>query len=503
MTAAQTIRARTLDRQAPLRDPASLRWAVALVALTGVRLLMAAVVPLAPDETYYWVWSHALAPGYLDHPPMVALWIRAGTWVAGETPFGIRLMGPVSAALGSVLLVDAAERLRPGSRAGFMAAALLNATLLFGVGTVIITPDTPLLFFWTGSLWAAARLSESARTRWWLALGLLAGLAMASKYTALLLWAGLGIWVLVVPRLRAELRRPGPWLAGAAALVVFAPVVAWNAMHAWASFLRQGGRTGDWHPARAVTFLAELAGSQIGLATPLIFLLCVAGVVAASRLAWKRRDPSATLLAALTVPGVLLFLQHAIGDRVQGNWPAILYPAACIAATGVAAASWRRLWWPAVSLGLVCTGFVYLDASTELLPIPPERDPIALRLSGWSALARQVEATRAATGATYVAADQYAAASELAYLMPAGVPVLGVEDRWALTVLPRETPPDGPGLLIRGAGWPGPIEPGRWSQAMLVGEVGRGPVERFRLYWVTAAPGSGSFTRLPRPTPQD
>ena len=36
-------------------------------------------MPLSPDEAYYWVWSHALAAGYLDHPPMVALWVRAGT----------------------------------------------------------------------------------------------------------------------------------------------------------------------------------------------------------------------------------------------------------------------------------------------------------------------------------------------------------------------------------------------------------------------------------------
>ena len=53
--------------------------AVALAALTLVRLVVAATVPLSPDETYYWVWSRALAAGYLDHPPMVALWLRAGT----------------------------------------------------------------------------------------------------------------------------------------------------------------------------------------------------------------------------------------------------------------------------------------------------------------------------------------------------------------------------------------------------------------------------------------
>ena len=134
--------------------------AAALAAVTLLRLAMAAVVPLSPDEAYYWVWSHALAPGYPDHPPMVALWIRAGTALAGQGALGVRLLGPFSAALGSVLLADAAERLLPGRRAGIVAAALLNATLLFGVGAVVMTPDTPLLFFWTACLWALAHIAS-------------------------------------------------------------------------------------------------------------------------------------------------------------------------------------------------------------------------------------------------------------------------------------------------------------------------------------------------------
>src|SRR5689334_3017812 len=58
------------------RPSASLGLALTgLAALTLVRLGVAAWAPLAPDEAYYWVWSRSLAPGFLDAPPMVALWI--------------------------------------------------------------------------------------------------------------------------------------------------------------------------------------------------------------------------------------------------------------------------------------------------------------------------------------------------------------------------------------------------------------------------------------------
>ena len=96
---------------------------------------------------------------------MVALWIRLGTALAGDNALGVRLLGPLSVAVASLLLADAADRLLPGRSAGLRAAALLNATLLFGVGGVMMTPDTPLLVFWMACLWALARLLAQRRLR--------------------------------------------------------------------------------------------------------------------------------------------------------------------------------------------------------------------------------------------------------------------------------------------------------------------------------------------------
>ena len=57
-----------------------------------LRLCVAAVTPLTFDEAYYWLWSKHLAGGYYDHPPMVAVVIRLGTLIAGDTEFGVRLV---------------------------------------------------------------------------------------------------------------------------------------------------------------------------------------------------------------------------------------------------------------------------------------------------------------------------------------------------------------------------------------------------------------------------
>jgi hypothetical protein len=288
-------------------------------------------------------------------------------------------------------------------------------------------------------------------------------------------------------------------LLGAA---VFLPVLAWNADHGWASFIRQGSRTVAWQPANAARFLGELIAGQFGLVTPLIFVLCVAGIVVAARRAWQTREPVWTLLAALTLPATLLFLQHSLGDRVQGNWPAIIYPAAAIAAAGLQAPLWRRLHMPAVVLGLVITLLAYQQASLALLPLPVGIDPIALRLAGWDTLAAQVEAVRQTTGAGFVAADQYGTAAELARSLPSGVTVVGAEPVWALFALPAASIAGQTGILVRSVREGIAVDQAPWSSLAEVGraerKTGATVVEAFRLYRVVRSDNAAATVALPR-----
>lgn len=464
-------------------------WLIGLAALSLLRLLVAATAPLAPDEAYYWIWSRALAPGYLDHPPMVAFWIGAGTAIAGDTALGVRLLGPVGAAIGSLMLVDAGRHWFE-ARAGLTAALLLNATLLLGVGAVTATPDTPLLLFWTATLWSVVRAQASQGGGWWLLAGLFAGCALLSKYTAALLGMGLLLWLLH-PGARHWLGTPWPWLGGALAVLCFAPVIAWNAAHAWASFAKQGGRAAEGG-GQALRYLGELLGGQLGLATPLVFLLCVAGAVLAVR---RLRDARFALLAALILPGAVLFAWQATGDRVQGNWPAILYPAASLAA-GALAGFWQRLMPPAAALGFAITGVAYLQAAAAPFALPRRHDPTLIRMGGFDVLAADIAARRPA----FVAGDDYALISRLAFTLPREVPVYAIGERWALFALPRAMP-SGEGLFIRSA------RRGETRPGTLFAEIGQGGVllrarngieaERYGVWPVARA--EAAMTLLPRP----
>jgi 4-amino-4-deoxy-L-arabinose transferase-like glycosyltransferase len=477
-------------------------FALALAALTLLRLVVAGIAPVSPDEAYYWVWSRAPAPGYLDHPFMVALWIRIGTALGGDGAFGIRLLAPFAAALGSILVMDAARRL--GAGRGYAAALLLNATLLFGAGGILMTPDTPLILFWIATLWAMARIVAGGSGWWWIAAGVFAGLALDSKYTAALLLAGIGLWLLLLPAGRRWLLRDArPWAALALALLLFLPVILWNAEHHWASFLKQGGRTGDFHPARAAQFLGELVLGQLGLATPVVFVLCAAGLVHATRRAVARRDPAAGLLVALGVLPALVFIQHALGDRVQANWPEIIYPAAVIAAAFLPLTlRWLK---PALIVGFALTLAIYVQAIASPVPLGGASDPTIRMLGGWAPFTQAVTSQVARTGARFVAIDEYGLGAELALRLPPAIPVIADDPRWLLFNLPRpgDAEPAGTtGLFIRTTRRHTPPDARPWSRMAEIGIIARGRHgrigESYRVYLVTIGPGAvGRLTPLP------
>jgi len=397
-------------------------WFGVLAGLTALRLILAASVQLTPDETYYFLWSEHLQLGYFDHPPMVAYWIRYGTLLFGNSALGIRCLGPLAAAAGSIFLWDAGEQLFPHRQAGLMAAALLNATLMIGVGAIIMTPDTPLLFFWTAGLAALARLITSGNPRWWLTIGVAAGLALLSKYTAALFIAAVFIWLVTAPEGRAQLRTPWPWAAVLIALLIFSPDLYWNATHDWASFFKQGGRETGFDLARSAQFLGEFVVGQLALATPIIFILAGIGLW---RLGAVPGQAGHLLIWLTIVPGVV-FLEHVISDRVQGNWAAILYPSACLAGASLPMAVLRRWLRPALGLGFFCTALAYAQALASPFPLPPGLDPAAHQFAGWQALA----AAAAAGNPAYLTSDDYATAAVLAYDVPDSIPVVGFDSKW-------------------------------------------------------------------------
>lgn len=404
------------------------RHALLLVAATTVvRLVVAARVPLVPDEAYYWTWSRWLEPGYLDHPPGIALAIRLGTLFLGATTLGVRIVPVLLGALMTVAIAALARRLAGGPAA--LAAAAIGAVVpLASAGLLLATPDAPLLAAWACALYAVVRAlspdaTPSAAWGWWAAAGVATGAAALSKYTAVLLPVGVVLALASRADLRPALRRPGPYAAVAIATVVFAPVLLWNARHHWVSFafqLQHGLAPRPGHVlATALRFESELLGGQLGLVSPVLFVLVVVAVWRALR---SGEPPLHRLIAVSSTFAMALFVGSALRGRVEANWPAPAYVGAlALVAAGVSQAVWRRWLVAGTGLAVALTLLVYVLVLGGVRLPGSVRDPLD-QAYGWESLgsaARAALDAPAAPGArSWLAAPRYQDAAMLAWHTP-------------------------------------------------------------------------------------
>lgn len=436
-------------------------WLIVL-ALVAMRLIAAVYTPLAFDEAYYWTWSQHLAGGYLDHPPMVALVIRLGTLIAGDTEFGVRLVSILLALPMSWAVYRTAAILFDSRRIAAAAAILLNVTLMAAVGTMIVTPDAPLMVASSFVLYTLAKVAETGRGAWWLAVGIAAGLALLSKYNALFFGPAILIWLVAVPKLRRWLASPWPYLGGIIAFALFAPVIVWNAEHHWVSFAKQFGRARIAH--FTLRYIAEVVPTQFLFATPLVFILGAMGLYAMTK---RDGGPPASrvMINAFVWTTVAYFAWHALHDRVEANWLAPIYPAfaiaAAVAADGIAwkeraqrTAEFCRRW--ALPSGVAMFVLLVVQVDTGVLS-GYRRDASVRKIGvGWPATARDIDAIRARTGATCVLASNYGITAWLMFYLPRGTCVAQRNERirWINMAEPDAAKFRGKLLLVEQAGTP-------------------------------------------------
>lgn len=221
------------------------------------------------DEAYYYLYSQKLDWSYFDHPVLVALTTGIGPWLTGEvSQFTIRLGTLILHTISLWLLYLTAARLF-SDQAGRLTLAIASIVPIFLVGFGVLTlPDTPLIFFWSASLYCAAREFFAERDHYQptyrlAILGLLVGLACIGKYHGFILGLGFVGFCLTSARHRQALISPWCWLGVGLFILALSPLLIWNVQHDWISLRFQSGRS---VPRKGYDLLALAATFFVGIA---------------------------------------------------------------------------------------------------------------------------------------------------------------------------------------------------------------------------------------------
>jgi dolichol-phosphate mannosyltransferase len=307
----------------------SVRWRVASVAVVLyavlLRLVYMRTLNLIPEEAYYWNYAQHLDYGYLDHPPMTAWLIALTEWIFGKSEFAVRSGALALWAVTAAFMFNYARNLFSQTAAFVTLMLVAGLPFLFAIGFLMM-PDAPLTAAWAGSLFFAERALLAERKTAWIGLGAALGLGMLSKYSIALLGLPILLFMALDPRSRAWFLKPWPYLAVILALILFSPVIAWNAAHEWASFAFQSTRRVEG----AFRFsLPMLIASILALITPIGMIsahrILKPKALAREHLAALLQDRRWLFISLFTLAPLSVFATFSIFHAVKLNWTGPLW----------------------------------------------------------------------------------------------------------------------------------------------------------------------------------
>jgi 4-amino-4-deoxy-L-arabinose transferase-like glycosyltransferase len=414
--------------------------AALIAALTALRVIYASLIDLRTDEAYYWTWSKEDVLCFLDHPPMIAWFVRFGTAIFGDTNLGVRFAGILAMLVTQLLLADIVWRVTHDVRAIVLAVLMPEAALYYGLLMAKVSPDVALIPFAVAMIWALIRLGEGGNPRWWLAAGVFGGLALLSKFTAVMLIPAVLAFILVPDWRRRWLLSPYPWLAALIAVVLFLPVLAWNAQHDWASFRFQLVRAIATHELSLRT-VADFIGLQLGLVGFILLPVVLSGVALTAWRGYLRGDAVAVLLSTAVIVPFGYFFWKSLSLRVGDTWPMFMWPAG-FAATAINIAMLPREGWSgwmirstvswaniAIVSGIAMVVVVFLYYVVSPWNFIGKTDPVGGE-AGYEQIAHRAQVELQKIGATWIATTDYRTYAMLRwYFNGRGVPVIQINER--------------------------------------------------------------------------
>ncbi len=382
------------------------------------------------DETYYWFWGQHPDISYYDHPPLHA-WLLGIVSLFGWWPISIRILTWVTLGGTFWLFWLFAKRLAPENPAErfWLTAAIYLASPLFFAMTLVSYHDHLLIFLCLAAAWCFLTFADryergEIHYRWLYGAATLLGLAVLTKYNAVLFGLGAGLFFLVRPGLRPLLRSPHLWLAALLSIAIQTPVFVWNIWHGFSSYEFHfstrwgGGHQPNW--TAPLTFLLTTA-----LSIGPFLLWPIFRMLGTPTLDFEARTKTLAICALAVSTTALAVISIFLGAFFYWNIVAYI-----VAIPLLARHIGRRVqFWLHAIVGLLAAGVIVFNfAFAPIAPLAGGSDGGSSVNFGWDIVPARVEVRLAQHPDALLAATRYSIATQLGFaLKRADVVALSVE----------------------------------------------------------------------------
>ena len=160
-----------------------------------------------------------------------------------------------------------ADRFLP-KKTAMLAVFCMMAYYFFHFESTLYNNNTTLGLFWIWTAYFGLLSVETDQKRWWLLTGVALGLGIYCKMTIVFLAFAIVIYLLA--RHPRRWLSAGPWLTTAAAVIIYLPLLKWNADHDFAQFSYAAASASD---NRVPSLLGHFAAPFAFLGEQLLYIL--------------------------------------------------------------------------------------------------------------------------------------------------------------------------------------------------------------------------------------
>lgn len=279
-----------------------------LLLWTAFNILQACTLEIHADEAYYWMYSRFLDWGYYDHPPMVALFIKAG-YSLMHSELGLRLFTVFSSSVSLYLIWLTLKKYQVDAWAFILVIPGIFVFHIYGFTT---TPDSPLLLFTALFFFVYQRYVEKDSWPLALILGIIIAGLLYSKYHGILL-----VVFTLLSNIKL-LKRISFWGIVLLAVALYAPHILWQVNHDYPSLKYHLSERSAGEYDFSYSYLYPIG--QLAMAGPLIgwFLFYKSFTV-------RIKDAFMRALIVNSVGILLFFFFTSFKGEVQLHWTLIVY----------------------------------------------------------------------------------------------------------------------------------------------------------------------------------
>ena len=366
---------------------------------------------LSADEAQYWLWSKNLSWGYFSKPPLIAWLICLSNLIFGDFDFAVRIFAPILHGATSIVLYYLTKEFTSNHIAQFLSPLIWLTMPIVGVGSFVMSTDTPLMLFFSISILIIIKAYKSENIKNWILAGIVSGIGMYAKYAAIYLPLGLILIYLLSFYKNSKINLIQVSLFFISFIIVSIPNILWNFYNNFYTVNHLSSNAVIDSPTYSLLGSIIFIASQLIVVGPIILSIFFISLVN-----YKALVKNSTLLLFFILPVYLIMIFQGYFSEANANWAATALPgitiiAGCYLSTRLKVASLALATNATISILIFV---ISITGNVAILNL--NSDPLR-KLKGWQSLSKDILNTIEKEKSNIILVDRRGVAAELFYYL--------------------------------------------------------------------------------------